>query len=86
MSSLIAGEPEKKTEEDDLLNQMDNEDEKQQASKKRKALGIPEMDPDALPSTLVTAYLSFGGKPKHDHHSLWLLFSLHNLSYSVCFS
>ena len=34
-------------------------DQKDAAAKKRKSLGIPEVDPDALPSAQVTTYLTF---------------------------
>jgi len=39
-----------------LLHDMDQKD---AAAKKRKSLGIPEVDPDALPSAQVTTYLTF---------------------------
>ena len=47
---------------DDAEQLLQDMDQKDAATKKRKSLGIPEVDPDALPSAQVTTYLTFSCK------------------------
>ncbi len=39
------------------MDQLEAEEKKQQVNRQGRSLGLPEMDPDALPSSLVEKYL-----------------------------
>lgn len=66
--------------DDEMEEDIDKCEAKEEQVRKGKQFGIPEIDPDALPSSMVQKYLTLGNKPvwwKRSH----LLFSPSNFTF-----
>lgn len=46
---------------DEDLEQIEKDEQKEATQRKGRSVGLPEIDPDALPSSLVQKYLILGG-------------------------